>query len=134
MIKFTRLRNPTPSRTPSIRVKPLKKPSYLEGAFEDMLKRNKINYIREHKFHPIRKWRFDFAIPEFFIAVECEGAVWSGGRHTRGSGYSKDCEKYNNATLLGWRVLRYCAIKDFKDFPIHYKGLVNKERDKNGTS
>lgn len=117
-------------RTLNTQVKLPKKSSYLEVAFEDMLKLNNIDYVREHKFHPIRKWRFDFAIPQYLIAIECEGGVWSGGRHTRGLGYSKDCEKYNNATLLGWRVLRYCAIKDFKDFPIHYKGLIIKERKK----
>jgi hypothetical protein len=29
------------------------------------------------------------------------------GRHTSGGGFIKDCEKYNAAALLGWRVLRY---------------------------
>lgn len=62
---------------------------------------------REYKFHPKRRWRFDFAWPDYRIAAEIEGGVWSGGRHTRGSGFSKDCEKYNNAVLLGWRVLRF---------------------------
>ena len=28
-------------------------------------------------------------------------------RHTTVGGYAKDCEKYNAAALLGWRVLRY---------------------------
>lgn len=63
--------------------------------------------VTEYKFHPVRKWRFDFAYPERKIAIECEGAVWTQGRHTRGGGYQKDCEKYNAATILGWRVLRY---------------------------
>ena len=54
-----------------------------------------------------RKFRFDFAILDKKIAIEIEGGVWSGGRHTRGAGYSKDMEKYNLATLNGWRLLRY---------------------------
>lgn len=62
--------------------------------------------VREHAFHPLRKWRFDFAHLESKTAIEIEGGVWSGGRHTRGTGYIKDCEKYNAATLLGWRVFR----------------------------
>lgn len=62
---------------------------------------------REYKFHPVRKWRFDFAWADRRIAVEVEGAVWTGGRHTRGSGFTSDCEKYNQAALLGWRVFRF---------------------------
>lgn len=62
---------------------------------------------REYRFHPVRKWRFDFAWPDFKIAAECEGGTWSGGRHTRGSGFAKDCEKYNAAALEGWTVFRF---------------------------
>ena len=47
----------------------------------------------EHRFHSTRKWRFDLAWPEHMIGVECDGAVYSGGRHVRGLGYSQDCEK-----------------------------------------
>lgn len=62
---------------------------------------------REYRFDPNRRWRFDFAFPANMLAVEVEGGTWSGGRHTRGSGYAKDMEKYNAAVKLGWRVLRY---------------------------
>lgn len=62
---------------------------------------------KEYRFHPVRKWRFDFAYPVEKIAIEAEGAIWANGRHTRGSGFNKDCEKYNAAAILGWRVLRY---------------------------
>lgn len=61
---------------------------------------------REFKFHPHRKWRFDFAYPDRKVAIECEGGTWSRGRHTRGSGFEADCEKYNAAAILGWKVLR----------------------------
>lgn len=63
--------------------------------------------VREHFFHPTRKWRFDFAFPAAKLAVEIEGGIFSGGRHTRGSAFISDCAKYNAAVLLGWRVLRY---------------------------
>jgi len=62
--------------------------------------------IREHRFHKFRLWRFDFAWPEVLLAVEVEGGIYSGGRHTRGAGFERDLEKYNAATLAGWRVLR----------------------------
>lgn len=62
---------------------------------------------REYRFHDKRRWRFDFAWPEKKIAVEIEGGVWTGGRHTRGAGFIADAEKYNTAALLGWRVLRF---------------------------
>lgn len=40
------------------------------------------------------------------IAVEVEGGIWTGGRHTRPSGFLKDIEKYNEATRLGFSVYR----------------------------
>jgi len=66
-------------------------------------------YEDEHRFHPTRRWRFDFAWPSKKIAVEIEGGTWTGGRHTRGAGFQKDCEKYNAAAVLGWTVLRFTA-------------------------
>lgn len=63
--------------------------------------------VREYRFHPTRRFRFDYALPEYKIAIEIEGGVWIKGRHTRGAGYQRDLIKYNLATTLGWRVLRY---------------------------
>lgn len=63
---------------------------------------------REHRFHENRRWRFDFAWPEHMLAAEVEGLNPRGkSRHTTVTGYRADCEKYNNAALLGWRVLRF---------------------------
>jgi hypothetical protein len=59
----------------------------------------------EHPFCE-RKWRFDVATPDR-IAFEIEGGIWIRGRHTRGKGALADMEKYNTATMLGWRVLRF---------------------------
>jgi hypothetical protein len=61
----------------------------------------------EFRFHAKRKWRFDFAWPApDLVALEVEGGIFSGGRHTRGAGFAKDMEKYNEATAMGWRLLR----------------------------
>ena len=63
--------------------------------------------VREHKFLTKRRFRFDFAWLDRMIAMEIEGGVWTGGRHTRGAGYSRDLEKYNLAQLHGWDVYRF---------------------------
>lgn len=61
----------------------------------------------EHRFHNVRKWRFDFAWPDNLVAVEVQGGIWLGesGAHTSAKGRARDCEKLNEAALLGWRVL-----------------------------
>lgn len=66
-----------------------------------------IKWVREFRFHPTRRWRFDYAIPKHKIAIEFEGGIWIKGRHNRGKGFCDDCIKYNEAVKLGWRVLRY---------------------------
>ena len=62
---------------------------------------------REHRFDPVRQWRFDFAWPPFMVAAEVEGTTPSGGRHQRQQGFERDAEKYAAAALAGWTVLRF---------------------------
>lgn len=62
--------------------------------------------VREHRFAPPRRWRFDFAHPASRVAVELEGGVWNRGRHNRPLGFIADCEKYSAAALAGWTVVR----------------------------
>ncbi len=61
---------------------------------------------REYQFHPERRWRVDFAWPEFWLLVEVEGITPAGGRHQRVAGFEADAEKYGEAQRLGWTVLR----------------------------
>lgn len=74
--------------------------------------------VREHQFAADigRRWRADFAWPDFGLLVEIEGGQFSRGRHQRANGYSADCEKYNAATILGWSILRYTR-KDLDERP-----------------
>lgn len=71
----------------------------------------KLTCIREHKFHPIRKWRIDYFIPEHNIAIEVEGGAWTQGRHTRGKGFINDMEKYNAMTMMGIKLIRVTPDK-----------------------
>jgi len=74
-----------------------------EEAFALHCRAEMLDPIREYSFHPTRKWRFDFAWPSEMLAVEIEGR----GRHQSFGGFEADCSKYNSATKLGWRVVRY---------------------------
>ena len=69
----------------------------------------------EYRFHPVRRWRFDFAIPEIKLAVEYNGHggfVKAGGISRHGSiiGMTGDAEKLNAAVGHGWRVLQFTAL------------------------
>ena len=76
------------------------------------LRASGMDFVREYQFHEPdegqkpRRWRFDFAHPCAKLAIEVDGAIWTGGRHTRGSGVLKDCEKYSIAASQGWRIVR----------------------------
>ena len=60
----------------------------------------------ELRFHPERRWRADFAHMGSMTLIEVEGGIHVNGRHNRATGFIKDAEKYLEATLLGWRVIR----------------------------
>jgi very-short-patch-repair endonuclease len=65
---------------------------------------------REYRFHPVRRFRWDFAWPKRKVAVEIQGGTWmrtkmgrSGG-HAHPSRLEKDAEKYNLGQQEGWSV------------------------------
>lgn len=63
--------------------------------------------VREYVFASPRKWRFDFAWSDYKIAVEIEGGIYSSrSGHRSYTGIKRDIEKYNEAALLGWLVIR----------------------------
>ena len=65
---------------------------------------------REVKFHPVRKWRFDFAWPAYRVAVEIDGGTWVGAKsHASGPGIEADKDKHNAAVERGWRLLRFTS-------------------------
>lgn len=61
---------------------------------------------REYKFHPKRRWRFDFAWPEQRVALEVQGGIhMAKSGHNTAAGITRDCEKANEAIVTGWKVL-----------------------------
>ena len=58
----------------------------------------------QYKFHPTRKWTSDFCYYKLHLLVEVEGGTWVGGHQKER--FLTDCEKYAEAQILGWRVLR----------------------------
>jgi hypothetical protein len=65
--------------------------------------------VRRHRFHPTRNWEFDFAIVDhgMKIAIEYEGGIYFHQGHTRPVRFRGDMQKYNEATILGWHILRF---------------------------
>lgn len=68
---------------------------------------------REFVFHPERKWRADFAHIESRTLIEIEGGIYlaGGGRHNRAAGFIADAEKYLEAFLAGWSVVRLTSAQ-----------------------
>lgn len=83
--------------------------SALEEEMAYQLRAMKIAYVQEYRFHPKRRWRFDFVIAGSKVALEIEGGTWIQGGHSRPKGFEDDCEKYSEAAVLGWCVLRATA-------------------------
>ena len=93
-----------------------KEKAFIEAFLKDYCKKNNYTLLVEHKFHPIRKWRFDWFIKEISIAIEYNGIISAKSRHTTITGYTNDMTKINQAQLLGYKVLQYT--------PLNYKMLV----------
>ena len=59
---------------------------------------------REYAAVSGRKFRFDFAWPNFKLLLEVQGGTWIKGGHSTGKGIGRDCEKECLALAEGWRV------------------------------
>jgi very-short-patch-repair endonuclease len=62
--------------------------------------------------------------------IEIEGGIFipGGGRHNRGGGYAKDAEKYLEAVLAGWTVIRLTAHQLEVDFIERIVAWINTPR------
>jgi hypothetical protein len=77
-----------------------------------------IDLHSEFKFCSPRRFRFDFAHIPSKTAIEIQGAIWTSGRHSRGSGLIKEYEKMNLAAFLGWKIF-YLSTKTIEDLEIY---------------
>lgn len=85
----------------------------------------------EFRFHPVRMWRFDYAIPKLKIAVDYQGhagfvplkdehgnlrrddrgkPLQAPSGHSTIKGLTNDCEKSNEASAAGWRFFTFTAL------------------------
>lgn len=92
-------------------IPPTKKPRPVDKSLEDallfQLRALKVpEPVREYRFHPVRRWRFDFSWLDEKLAVEVDGGTWNNGGHNRGKQIESDCEKQNTAVEAGWKLLR----------------------------
>jgi len=65
----------------------------------------------QYKFCPTRDWLVDFAWPDRRVILEVEGGIYKAkSGHRSYSGITRDIEKYNMATWLGWQVYRVTPV------------------------
>lgn len=82
------------------------------------------DFVTEHKFDSVRRFRFDWAIIDLKIAIEYEGLFSEKSGHTTVGGFTEDCIKYNLAIANGWRVLRYTAL-NYKNLETDLLKIIN---------
>lgn len=98
----------------------------LEALLAQDLTAARIAYHQQVRFHPKRRWKADFVIDNLDLLIEIEGGTYihrtgrtfvgkdgkrheMQSRHLTPNGFHDDCEKYNQAALLGYRVFRFDA-------------------------
>lgn len=71
--------------------------------------------VREHRFHEVRRWRFDFAHLPSKVAFEIQGGLYQAqSGHRSREGVTRDYEKSNEAQRLGWKVYAVTS-RDLQD-------------------
>ena len=76
----------------------------LEREFFDIDAWEKDYQERYSKSKRSKRYRLDFAHLQSKVGVEIQGGVYNRGRHVTGSGYERDCKKYNLAYTSEWTI------------------------------
>ena len=104
--------------------------SHMESEIRNILQENKINFVEQKKFDWLRRQSLDFYLPDYNIAIECQGKQhfevvdYFGGEESLTEVNKRDqnkkqlCEKHNIKIL-------YYANYDY-DFP--YEVFTDKNK------
>ena len=68
---------------------------------------------REYKFHPTRKWRWDYALPAIKVCVEYQGLNFGHGGasgHQTIKGIVAENWKYSEGAIDGWCIVLINAV------------------------
>ena len=76
----------------------------LEREFSDVDAWEKDYQERYAKSKRSKRYRLDFAHSLSRTGIEIQGGVYNRGRHVTGSGYERDCRKYNLAYTSNWTI------------------------------
>lgn len=75
-----------------------------------------VKFNFEYHFNkPRTNHRFDAAVLCCKLAIEIEGGAFQGKGHRGIGNFLSDMNKYNIATTLGWRVLRFTTTEILKE-------------------
>ena len=114
--------------------------SKLESTFALALKSVGCEMEQQVKFHPVRRWRLDFATEDGTkVAVEIDGGefIKGGGAHNRGARMAQDYEKRNSAIEMGFIVFQLTGgmcKKDPLGWANRVKAVIQSRLDSNGLS
>lgn len=82
----------------------------------DICRKLNIELETEYRFCSSRRFRSDYAIIPKRILIEYEGGIYMPkGGHTNVAGYASNCDKYNLAQSMGFKVYRFTAAHMKKD-------------------
>lgn len=95
--------------------------NWIEVVLIDWSQTRCLQLYEEYRFCEDRGWRFDWCIPALKLAIEYEGLMSTKSRHTTKKGFTGDTDKYNAASLAGWRVIRLTAL--------NYKTLIDQLKE-----
>lgn len=86
-------------------------PTDIEVAIREVLQ--ELGYLFKEQYR-IGQWRVDFAMPLYWLAIECDGIYWHGLPHNKERDRKKDADLIN----AGWEVLRLPGNEIRKDLQL----------------